>query len=45
VSAGDGKVTAVEGIDPERRALVGMSDLTEDEDATADVCVVQIKNN
>ncbi|MDR2516230.1 MAG: aryl-sulfate sulfotransferase, partial [Spirochaetaceae bacterium] len=36
VSAGDGKVTAVEGIDPERRALVGMSDLTEDEDATAD---------
>ena len=38
---GGGRVTAVEGIDPNRKTLVGMADPSEDEKASHDFCVVQ----
>jgi len=36
-----GKVTTVEGINPNRKALVGMSDPAENKNASADFCVVR----
>jgi len=43
-AARGGRVTKVEGIDPQRAALVGMADPAEDKNAKADFCVVQISD-
>ncbi|MDR3240535.1 MAG: aryl-sulfate sulfotransferase [Clostridiales bacterium] len=42
-AAGGGRVTQVEGINPNRKSLVGMSDPAEDENASGDFCVVRIE--
>lgn len=36
-----GKITVVEGVNPERKSLVGMNDKSEDEGASDDFCVVK----